>query len=146
MNLRPFKLYGVCLEPLNSSNVGDFSWSWILKGFVHVQIEKKNLSSYVHVLHKTSHWKVSRRSQTVDVKEMYWKAWYTCRAVVLLIKPTVFWRCRRCSYLSLPILVEEIVVVDHGDWYCLCFMEIGNMFCVIQLQLLFAKYLIMAKQ
>ena len=40
VNLRPFKLYRVYLEPLNSSNVGDFSWSWILKGFIHVQIEK----------------------------------------------------------------------------------------------------------
>ena len=27
VNLRPFKLYRVYLEPLNSSNVGDFSWS-----------------------------------------------------------------------------------------------------------------------
>ena len=27
MNLRRFKLYRVHLEPLNSSNVGDFSWS-----------------------------------------------------------------------------------------------------------------------
>ena len=27
MNLRLFKLYRVYLEPLNSSNVGDFSWS-----------------------------------------------------------------------------------------------------------------------
>ena len=27
LNLRPFKLYRVYLEPLNSSNVGDFSWS-----------------------------------------------------------------------------------------------------------------------
>ena len=40
MNLRPFKLNRVYLEPLNSSNVGDFSWSRILKGFIHVQIEK----------------------------------------------------------------------------------------------------------
>ena len=32
-NLRPFKLHRVYLEPLNSSNVRDFSWSWILKGF-----------------------------------------------------------------------------------------------------------------
>ena len=32
---------------------------------------KENLSSYVHVLHKTSHWEVSRRSRAVDVKEMY---------------------------------------------------------------------------
>ena len=40
INLRPFKLYRVYLEPLNSSYVGNFSWSWILKGFIHVQIEK----------------------------------------------------------------------------------------------------------
>ena len=72
MNLCPFKLYRVYLEPLNSSNVDDFSWSWILKGFIQVQTEKKeNLSSYVHVLHKTSHWEVERRSRAVDVKEMY---------------------------------------------------------------------------
>ena len=32
---------------------------------------KENLSSYVHVLHKTSNWEVSRRSRAVDVKEMY---------------------------------------------------------------------------
>ena len=40
LNLRPFKLYRVYLEPLYSSDVGDFSWSQILKGFIHVQIEK----------------------------------------------------------------------------------------------------------
>ena len=69
MNLHPFKLYRVYLEQLNSSNVGDFSWSWILKGFIHVQIEKGNLLSYVHVLYKTSHWEVSRRSRAVDVQK-----------------------------------------------------------------------------
>ena len=40
MNLRLFKLYCVHLELLNSSNVGDFSWSSVLKGFIHVQREK----------------------------------------------------------------------------------------------------------
>ena len=40
VNLRPFKLYRVYLEPLNSSNVGDFSLSWSLKDFIHVQIKK----------------------------------------------------------------------------------------------------------
>ena len=33
MNLRSFKLNRVYLYPLNMSNAGDFSWSWILKGF-----------------------------------------------------------------------------------------------------------------
>ena len=40
MNLRPFKLYRYYLEPLNSSNVGDVSWRWIVTGFIQVQIEK----------------------------------------------------------------------------------------------------------
>ena len=39
MNLRPFKLYRVYLKPLNSSSLGDFSWRWILKSFIYVQIE-----------------------------------------------------------------------------------------------------------
>ena len=38
--MRPFTLYRVYLELLNSSNVGHFSWSSILKGFIHVKIEK----------------------------------------------------------------------------------------------------------
>ena len=42
--LHPFKLQRTLsrldLESLDSSNVGDFSWSWILEGFIHVQIEK----------------------------------------------------------------------------------------------------------
>ena len=40
-NLLPFKLYRVYLKPHISSNVGEFSWSWILNDFVHVQIEKE---------------------------------------------------------------------------------------------------------
>ena len=40
MNLRPVKLYRVYLELLNSSNVGDFSQGWILKVFIHFEIEK----------------------------------------------------------------------------------------------------------
>ena len=37
MNLRAFKLNRVCLDPLNMSNAGDFSWSWILKDFIQVK-------------------------------------------------------------------------------------------------------------
>ena len=37
MNLRSFKLNRVYLDPLNMSNAGDFSWSWILKDFIQVQ-------------------------------------------------------------------------------------------------------------
>ena len=37
MNLRSFKRNRVYLDPLNMSNVGDFSWSSILKDFIHAQ-------------------------------------------------------------------------------------------------------------
>ena len=40
LNLRPFKLYRVYLKPHNSPNEGEFSWSWILSDFIHVQLEK----------------------------------------------------------------------------------------------------------
>ena len=55
MNLRAFRLNRVYLDPVNLSNAGDFSWSWILKDFIHAQkLRKENSSSYVHVVHKTS--------------------------------------------------------------------------------------------
>ena len=40
-NLHPFKLCRVYLDLLNLSNVGDFSWSWILKDFIQVQKERQ---------------------------------------------------------------------------------------------------------
>ena len=40
MNLRSFKLNRVYLDPLNMSNVGDVSWSCILKDFIQVQKEE----------------------------------------------------------------------------------------------------------
>ena len=71
MNLRPFKLYRVHLEPLNSSNVGDFSWSRILKGLFPCSNREGKIVVVCPRPHKTSHWEVSRRSRVVDVKEMY---------------------------------------------------------------------------
>ena len=37
MNLPSFKLHRVYFDPLNMSNAGDFSWSWIVKDFIQVQ-------------------------------------------------------------------------------------------------------------
>ena len=47
-NLRPFKLYRVYLDPLNLSNVRDFSWSCIRKDLIQVQEEKKIVVVVVH--------------------------------------------------------------------------------------------------
>ena len=46
MNLRSFKLNRVCLDPLNMSNTGDFSWSEILKNLIQV---KKDEGKFVVV-------------------------------------------------------------------------------------------------
>ena len=46
--------------------------------------------SFAHILYKTSPMGVIRRSCALEVKEMYGKARCTCRAVVLIIKITVF--------------------------------------------------------
>ena len=40
MNLRSFKRKRVYVDPLNMSNAGDISWSWILKNFIQVQKEE----------------------------------------------------------------------------------------------------------
>ena len=47
MNLCPFKPYRVYLDPLNLSNVGDFSQFWFLIGLYPVE-KKENSSSYIH--------------------------------------------------------------------------------------------------
>ena len=36
MNLRSFKLNRIYMGPLDMSNAGNFSWSWILKDFIQV--------------------------------------------------------------------------------------------------------------
>ena len=88
------------------SNVGEFSWSWILKDFISrlKKIDHRMSTS----LQKTSHEKVSRRSRAVIVKEMYRIDWCTCRAVILL-KITIFLTlslsCRGGGCLSFLLLV-----------------------------------------
>ena len=52
MNLRPFKLYRVCLDPLYLLNVGHFSLELNSYG-LYPGSKKKSSCSYVHVLHKT---------------------------------------------------------------------------------------------
>ena len=41
MNLRPFKDNLVNLDPLNLSNIGDFSWTWTLKDYPASKRERK---------------------------------------------------------------------------------------------------------
>ena len=65
MNLRSFKLNRVYLDPLNMSNAGNFSWSWILKDFIQVQKEE---GKFVVVLSTSSVKRQNRRFQVVVVQ------------------------------------------------------------------------------
>ena len=47
-------------------------------------------SLLIYVLHKTRNQACSRRSRAKTGREMYKKAWCTCKVVVLLKKPIVF--------------------------------------------------------
>ena len=43
VNSRFFKLYRTCSNSFDSSNVGEFFWSWILKDSIKVQEKKKKV-------------------------------------------------------------------------------------------------------
>ena len=66
MNFHSLKLYRVFLDLLNWLNEDDFSWISILKVCSPSSKIKREI-----IRHKTFHKEVSRRSRTVDVKEMY---------------------------------------------------------------------------
>ena len=66
MNLRSFSLASLYLDTLNMSNASE-----LLRILFRFKKRKGNSLSYVHVLHKTSNWEVSRRSRAVDVKVMH---------------------------------------------------------------------------
>ena len=53
INLRLFQLHSVYLDPLNLSNVGDFSWSWILKDFIQGQKEELKFVVVCYILHNS---------------------------------------------------------------------------------------------
>ena len=104
MNLRPFKLYRVYLDPLNLSNAGAFSWSCTLyPGLYPVSKRKRDIRLELvfvcsrprirrfHVV--VVQWTPKKCSKKRDA----WRA--ECRPV--RIKSVVFWRCRRRRRRSL---------------------------------------------
>ena len=71
MNLRSFKLNRVYLDLLKCQTQATFPGVEFLRILFRFKKMKENSSSYVPVFHKTSNKEVSRRSRSVDVKEMY---------------------------------------------------------------------------
>ena len=80
-NSRCFKLYRAFSILFNSANTGEIFSSWILKDCIKVQGKKKENCCLVF----TSSTKLETMKFHVVGKEMYNKAWCTCKVVVLLI-------------------------------------------------------------
>ena len=118
-SLKLFVLYMFCvyLDQLNMSNVGDLSWSWILKDFIQVQKEERKFvvvmfmfsikqsirRFHVVVVQLTS--RKSTKKRDVRAELLFWS----------LIKPFVFWsrRCgrrrRRSCLSSLMSTINDIL-------------------------------------
>ena len=82
VNLRFLKLYRARSISFNSSNVGNFFWSWILKGSIKVQEMKKE--SYCLVFsfstkREIMHFRVVVVQRTLRNVQ---KAWCTCKVVL----------------------------------------------------------------
>ena len=91
LNLPHFKCYRVYLELLNLSNVGDFSWSWILKDFIQDQKEKGELVVVCSLLKRRIrrfHFIVVQSTSKKCTKKLDASA----ATVVFMLKPVVFWR------------------------------------------------------
>ena len=99
----------VYLDPIKCQMQATFPGVEFLRILLRFKKRKEDSLSYFHVLHKTWNWEVSRRIRAVDVKEMYKKAWCTCRAVVLIIKTIAFLSCcRRRGRSFLSSLLRQV--------------------------------------
>ena len=89
INLRSFSLYRNYSYPLTLSKANPPGVEFL--GDISKFRKRNSISSLlVYVLHKTRNQAFSRRSRAKTGKEMYKRAWCTCRVVVLVIKPIVF--------------------------------------------------------
>ena len=94
MKSRCFKLYRAYSISFNSSNLGNFIWSWILKDCIEAQKKKKVVALCTRPPQKVNQ-AFTRRSHTVTAKKCTKKAWCTCKVVVLPIETY-------CSVLRRP--------------------------------------------
>ena len=104
-------------------NARELSRSWIPKN--HIQVQKEIENSILACLRPPLKVKLgclTPKSRSSDGKEMYKKAWCTCRVVVLLFKSTAFLTFSFLSLsmdLKLPIIWEEeyvTIFVNNRKW------------------------------
>ena len=86
VNSRRLKLNRANSISFNSSNVGKFFWGWILKDCVKVQEKKKEGVVLCPRTLQNVKLGIFMSYSCSDGKEMYKKAWCTCKVIVLLIQ------------------------------------------------------------
>ena len=90
VNSRSFNLYRNYSKSITLSNVGEPSKSWIPENHIQVQKERGNFVGACALPLYIVELGIFRSYSSSDGKEMYKKAWCTCKIIVLLIKPIVF--------------------------------------------------------
>jgi len=85
-------LSNVFLDPLNMSNAGDFSWSWIFKDFIQVQKEEGK------ICRRMSTSSIKRQTRRFHVVVVRWTSKKcTKKRDARAFKPIVFFGSRRCG-------------------------------------------------
>ena len=90
MNLRSFCLNSNYSYSLTLSNVGKPYWSLISRDYNQTQTEKQNFIVACLCSPYNTKLGIFTSQSCKNRKEMYNKAWCTCKVVVLLIKPIFF--------------------------------------------------------
>ena len=90
-----FSLYRDYSNSLTLTNASELFWSWI--SFNHIQVHEENEFCYCLFTPFTKReLGIFTGSRAVDGKEMYKKAWCTCKVVVLPCQATAYLTfCRR---------------------------------------------------
>ena len=124
-----FNLHRDHSKSLTFSNVREPSQSWIPKNHSQVQKERGNFVVACVLLLYNLKLGILTSQSCSDGKEMYNKAWCTCKIVVLVIKPIAFLTFslpKPSSDLKVPITFLECAITqpDCAYIYSLLLIEV----------------------
>ena len=114
MSSRYFKLYRAYSNLFNSSNAGKFFWSWILKDYTKVQEKKKKSRCLRSSPRQNVRLGTFTLQKWSDGKEMYVKAWCTCKVVVFSNLNLLLFCCSRCRRRRRCL--SSLMCRDRDNW------------------------------
>ena len=112
-NSHLFSLYHDYSNSLTFSNASEIFWSWI--SINHIQVHEENECCQCLFTFFTKHdWLgIFTGSLAVDGKEMYKKAWCTCKVVVLPCQAIAYLTFSSPPHLKLPIIYDTLWSVKN---------------------------------